>query len=525
MKKAFLQAALCLPLLASALGLQAQHTGHVCGSSTTDQQAIMERMLENRRNKVDLMSRMTMRRNNDSTVYVPVQFHLVANSNGTGYISIDNLWANMCRLNADYADQNIQFYLFGTPRYIANSSLYNNDGDDRTLASYLMALYRVDGAVNIFIGNVIGDITGQGGVTLGYYTGFPDVIYAIKSTVNGTSKTLTHEIGHYFTLAHPFFGWDGLDYADIIAGNGNKPPVYISNGILTEKVARTGGNENCQIAADGFCDTKPDYNFGLFAPGCAIPFPAVDPDSTTLDPASAATNFMSYFNDNCTTGFSDEQKEAIVLDVVSRGYDRLPTPNLTPVAAAPNIVWPAAGDLSPYTTLELRWDAVPNATQYTVVVDRMLNGNFVARVGEWVTGYNTLWLDLEPNKQYRWTVRATNNISFCDNFTSPATNFTTGNWAVGIDQIGNAGLASSKVFPNPASREGSVAIEMNVTENIEASISIVNAIGQAVMPRQNILLVQGANIETIDLSMLAAGLYFVNIETTQGRTTHKLRVD
>jgi hypothetical protein len=524
MKTAFLQAALCLPLLFAGFTAEAQHTGHVCGSTMTDQQATLDRMFENRRNRTALLSQLGEYRNNDSTIYIPIQFHLVGNSAGQGYISVDNLWANMCRLNADYADQNIQFYLFGSPRYIANTSLYNNDGDDRALASYLMALYRVRGCVNIFIGNVIGDIGGQGGVTLGYYTSYPDVIYAIKGTVNGTSKTLTHEIGHYFTLAHPFFGWDGQDYATTIATTGNKPPVTMG-GVLTEKVARTGGTENCQIAADGFCDTKPDYNFGLFAPGCVIPFPAVDPDSVRLDAASAADNYMSYFNDNCTNTFSPMQKEAIILDVISRGYDRLPAPSLAAVAAAPNTVWPTSASPAPNASLELRWDAVPNATLYTVTVDRTLNGNFVSRIGQWVTPYTTQWLNLEPNREYTWKVQATNAIDFCPNFTSAPTQFRTFGWAVGIDQLANTGIASSKVYPNPASRNGSVSIEMNAIQNTEATISISNSIGQTLMARQTVQLIQGTNIETLDLSMLAAGLYFVNIETTQGRTTHKLRVD
>jgi hypothetical protein len=524
MKKSILQAALCLPLLFSGFVAEAQQRPHVCGSTIAEQQAGLDRMFENRRNRTALLSRLGDYRNNDSTIYIPIQFHLVGNSAGQGYLSVENLWANMCRLNEDYADQNIQFYLFASPRYIANTSLYNNDEDDRSLASYLMALYRVEGCLNIFIGNVIGDITGQGGVTLGYYTPYPDVMYAIKSTVNGTSKTLTHEIGHFFTLAHPFFGWDGVDYATTIAGNGNKPPVTMG-GQLTEKVARSGGTENCQIAADGFCDTKPDYNFGLFAPGCVIPFAAVDPDSVRLDAASAADNYMSYFNDNCTNGFSPQQKEAIILDVVSRGFDRLPAPSLAAVTAAPNIVWPTSTAPSPYATLELVWDAVPNATQYTVTVDRTLNGNFVSRIGQWVTPYTTQWLDLEPNREYTWTVRANNSIDFCPNLSSAPMQFRTFDWAVGVDQLANTGITSSKVYPNPASRQGSVSIEMNVAQNTQATISISNSIGQTLMNRQTVQLVQGTNIETLDLSMLAAGLYFVNIETTQGRTTHKLRVD
>lgn len=525
MKKALLQMALCLPLLAGTDIARAQghtHTG-VCGTSVADQQVFMERMHENRRNRDAILARRDlMLRNNDSTVYIPLQFHFVGQSDGTGFINADNVWANMCRLNADYADQNIQFYLYAPPRYISSTSLYNNNDRGNGMVNYLMALNKVPQAVNIYIGNVIA--SSGFGTTLGYYTSYPDVIYCIRGTINGTSKTLTHELGHFFTLAHPFFGWEDQDYRDVAAVNGGKAPEYSGGGTLTERVARSGGSENCQIAADGFCDTKPDYNFGIFAGGCTMPFPAFDPDSVALDPASSADNYMSYFGDNCTNSFSNEQKDAIVLDVISRGYDLLPDPSLLEVSQAPVLTWPNETSPSPYTTAQLRWEAVPNATLYTVTIDRMINGTFVSRVGQWVTHENTLWVGLTPNHQFRWTVRATNSIDFCDNNAASA-DFVTYDWEVGVDQLGDSGLNDMRLFPNPANRQAPVALELDVTQHIEATISITNSLGQRVMPRQQLVLVQGTNVEQLDLSMLATGMYFVTVETSEGRTTRKLMLD
>ncbi len=516
MKKSILHLSLCLPLLYGSAEAIAQNQRHICGSSIEDQRPGVERLLENRRMRADLLARRDAKyRSGDTITYIPILFHIVGTSEGAGYISIEKIFENMCRLNTDYASQKIQFFMPRMPRYINNDALYTNDKGQ--LATYLMSLNRESGYVNVFIGDDIVE-NGGFGTILGYYTAFPDVVYAIKGTVNGSSKTLTHELGHYFTLPHPFFGWEDEQYTTVVAANGNKPPRMIG-GEYVEMVARTGGTDNCHLAADKFCDTKPDYNFGLFASGCSFAG-AVDPDSIPVDPASAADNFMSYFNDNCTVRFSEEQKEAIVMDVVARGYDRFAAPDTNHVSAAPSLVWPTAAAPSPYTMTNFRWTAAPHAAYYLVTVNRTLNNGatFVSRYGQWLTTSTDLWVDLQANTEYTWNVRAYNTLDFCG-YTSDMATTRTLNWTVGVNEV--AGIESSKVYPNPV-RNGIVTVEMTALQNTEANVSIVNALGQVVMAKQSMALIQGTNIETFDLSMLAAGVYVINIESNKGRISHKV---
>lgn len=257
----------------------ATHNHAACGVNPLEDQAIKNRMLDNRRNKVELLEKFSRGRGNDSTVYVPIQFHIVNKSDGTGGESNQDILDNLCRLNADYAGINVEFYLAGPTRVINQDLLYTNSFDNG-MANYFMGLYRVPGVVNIFVGNQIVN-SQSGGTTLGYYTSGLDIIYAIQGSVRGTGTTLTHELGHFFGLPHTFFGWENTQYGQVMTNTTGRTPTITLAGATVEYIARSGGLENCQIAADGFCDTDANYLFGFFGGaynnGCDYAATAIDP--------------------------------------------------------------------------------------------------------------------------------------------------------------------------------------------------------------------------------------------------------
>lgn len=266
----------------SSVQAQIQNTTHnhaQCGVDLTEGQAIKNRMLDNRRNKVELLEKFERGRGNDSTVYVPIQFHIVNKSDGTGGESNQDILDNLCRLNQDYAGINVEFYLAGPTRVINQDLLYTNSFDNG-MANYFMGLYRVPGVVNIFVGNQIVN-SQSGGTTLGYYTSGLDIIYAIQGSVRGSGTTLTHELGHFFGLPHTFFGWENSQYGGVMANTTGRTPTITLSGPRVEYIARSGGLENCQIAADGFCDTDANYLFGFFGGtynnGCTYAATAMDP--------------------------------------------------------------------------------------------------------------------------------------------------------------------------------------------------------------------------------------------------------
>jgi hypothetical protein len=298
MNKSVIIVVIFLSLLSfvSQINAQTHHNHAQCGVSIDEGIAIKSRMLENRRNKAELLAQAANSRSNDSTVFVPLQFHIVNKSDGTGGETITDILSNLCRLNDDYLHLNIEFYLAGPVRTINQDYLYNNDWSTG-LADYFMGLYKIDGVVNIFVGNQI--ISGQtGGTTLGYYTSGLDIIYAIRGSVNGNATTLTHELGHFFSLPHTFFGWENSNYATVMAGTNGRTPSFTLSGWPVENIARGGGNDNCTVAADGFCDTEPNYLFGFFGGtynnGCDYAATAHDPQGYLFRPemiAQTATSF------------------------------------------------------------------------------------------------------------------------------------------------------------------------------------------------------------------------------------------
>jgi hypothetical protein len=273
---------LLLGIQNSSVQAQIQNTTHnhaQCGVDQAEGQAIKNRMLDNRRNRVALLEKFERGRGNDSTTYVPIQFHIVNKSDGTGGESNQDILDNLCRLNADYAGINVEFYLAGPTRVINQNLLYTNSFANG-MANYFMGLYRVPGVVNIFVGNQIVN-SQSGGTTLGYYTSGLDIIYAIQGSVRGTGTTLTHELGHFFGLPHTFFGWENSQYGAVMANTTGRTPTITTNGNTVEFIARSGGLENCQIAADAFCDTDANYLFGFFGStynnGCTYAATATDP--------------------------------------------------------------------------------------------------------------------------------------------------------------------------------------------------------------------------------------------------------
>ena len=137
--------------------------------------------------------------------YVPIRFHLVGKSDGSGRVTETRVLDQLCILNEDYAPMEIQFYLKGNNyfNYINNTTVYDNHAN--TINTF-MTFQRDNGALNIFIVN---DAAPPGdnslGVTLGYYYPFvgKDWIVVRKDEVGNIKSTLPHEVGHFFQPAAP----------------------------------------------------------------------------------------------------------------------------------------------------------------------------------------------------------------------------------------------------------------------------------------------------------------------------------
>jgi hypothetical protein len=249
--------------------------------------SVRNRMFENRRNKIELTEQLSVARSNGEKLWTPIQFHIVRATDGSGGTTIPTVLNALCELNQRFDTVGIQFYLHSEVRQINQSLLY--DDGLSNYATYYMRMYKVPGVLNVF---VVNETPGAGGF---YRGGVQDdyiclPLYAVQPGI----INLTHEAGHYFSLPHPFFGWEDLTYGSVTDNANGRTPTILPSGVPVENLHRTGGLDNCYLAADGFCDTDPSYGFGSAGSsannGCEYVSTAVDPNGYLFRPNVIAEN-------------------------------------------------------------------------------------------------------------------------------------------------------------------------------------------------------------------------------------------
>ncbi len=197
-------------------------------------------------------------RGGDTTLYVPVTVHILGTDAGGGYYPVASVLDDFCQLNEDFEPSNIQFFLEGEFNYIDNSSWYNHDNIEDGYE--MMTLNNIPNTINCYYVSVA---AGSGG----YNLPSADGIALRNGNMGPGSHTWAHEIGHNLSVQHTFLGWEGdlYSYSDptpteVYYNYTLFKPVFNPDTIIidtaeVELVART----NCTTAADGFCDTPPDY--------------------------------------------------------------------------------------------------------------------------------------------------------------------------------------------------------------------------------------------------------------------------
>ena len=392
-------------LFTSLSGLSAQASPLPCGLQHEHAQAIKARMLAQRERigSADLQRQ----RQNRSITYIPVTLHLVGTTDGGSLPNFGSSLGMICRLNADFADQDIQFYWQPPVRYLLNSAAYRLDDDWPYFTN------KVANTLNVYVNSNSSPDLG----VAGYYDPGYDYVYMNAAYANTVSNTITHEVGHFFTLPHTFYGWEGINAttmptsnAPLDLGNGHGPPEYVT---------RTGSNTNCLTAADGFCDTPADYL--SFRIRCPFNSSAVrDPDGQAIIPD--AQNFMSYFYDECVNRFSQEQKDAMLRDIIARNWTNFPAPVYLPFTPgySHQILNPLEGQAVPVNgSLDLSWQAISGARGYWIEVERTLSNGIPLDMvfSGLVEGQEQIRVPgsvLRASGHYRWRIRAFNVVEGCE---------------------------------------------------------------------------------------------------------------
>jgi hypothetical protein len=470
----------------------------------------------------------------NTTTYLPLTFHVVGTDDSLGMAPLSSVLGSFCKLNQDFSATGIQFYIKPPIRFIYNSDFHSHDSVH--IGGTNMLNYNIDSTINVYF------VAAPGQGNCGYNLPYAGVAMS-NNCLSG--HTFAHELGHALALPHTFLGWEGgqswngapqqsftspaptevtINYTDF------KDTQYLDtliiDTVLVEYVTRAGANANCHIAADGFCDTPADYlayrwvcnqTTGLST------LPQLDPDSVSF--TSDGWYIMSYAQDYCQVGFSQEQINAMLSFVTTEKPELLGNPNPfrdTIDGSSLILLEPAAAEIIDVDNPSFRWTAVPNATQYLLQIYRqpMGGGQIVEEVIVSDTFYQSpLTYPTRPDIfPYAWRVMPFNYGYTCEQYSS-AQSFNT-DAAINVEFTENK-LFGWEIFPNPSTLGTNLQISIASDEGLNADFSIYNAQGQRLWSQAQPIDAGKTNFQVQIPSFWAAGLYFVELRKADGRVELK----
>jgi hypothetical protein len=406
------------------------------------------------------------------TYYIPMKVHIVGNDEGTGYYNVSYLLTAICELNEHFAATGFVYYIYGDLHYIDETDYYEHNFFD---GSDMMDENNVDDLLNIYF---VADPAGN----CGYFSPSDNAVAVAKSCALPGGTTIAHEFGHYFSLPHTFYGWE--------FGTPDDDDQEWVNGV------------NCNTAADGFCDTPPDYL--PYRWNCPGPLQTdINGDSFYSD----GTFYMSYSNDACTDKFSVEQQDAMIANLLGPRNDMLdfPIPVYVDLTTLPTPVTPedlATGTFPDYTYIE--WTPVEGATQYHLQL--AFSASFSAIAEDVITSNNYYEArELLGDKKYFWRVRPLAPLNTCEG-TSIAQSFTTGNVLSNIQE--SELFNQIAVYPNPATAGKNITINYTLLAGFDGSMQIFDVTGKVIV-NQQVSLISGNNAINVAIPQVGNGIYFI----------------
>ncbi len=482
-------------------------TAQYCG---TPQETLLER--------VDFNTRFPASERN-AVKYIPVTFHLVAATNGSGRIQEEDVFKQLANLNVQYADQEAIFYI-DTLKYLNNDAVFNTPHS--VAATIQMRLTEDKNSVNVFITNTANDGGGSPGTVLAYYDPQEDWIVSKKGQINGTTSTLAHELGHFFSLPHPHAGWDCVPYTTSEYTN----PVNVD---FTKPCESGGGSllielqngSNCATAGDRICDTPPDYNLGLLHQNnCNENTSIRDKNGDVIMPI--VNNFMGYYNGCSSYTFTQTQKNLMNTDfyTIQRAYIRTgKVPNTTPVTQPVNYIYPINGEETSGTTdIVLDWEDVPGANRYMILIDRFASFTFAPQ--KYFVYTSQLTIDSLPlGVTYHWKVWPYNE-SQTGAMYSQTQNFKVGE-GTGVNDITD--INDYFISPNPSAQGQGATLTLSSVKAFDAQLNLMDASGHILL-RQQLAIPSGYSQQIISTKSLAAGIYFVVLHSESGTLVERLMI-
>jgi hypothetical protein len=449
------------------------------------------------------------KKNGTTRKVVSITLHLVSDDDESRRLSINRAFKLVCELNELMDTANL-FFFVNDVKFIKNStwnadatnhySDFSNLKEDNTINVFLVGNTSSADLCGVYVGTAVN----QGNA------GGRDII-AVSATCANAS-TLSHEIGHFLSLPHTFYGWENRGTA---GSTGNAPN-------FAERV----DNSNCSTAGDKICDTPPDYLYARWSNGnCA----ASGTVSLVIDDANASveltdpngveftvdgTNIMSYSSNDCMTYFSEDQIEAMHFNLETyRSSYILENIDETPIQETISVISPLATDTVPFNEATLSWNPVLGATHYLVQVNYVPSFATGLMVAEEITTSTSIDIfNLEPNRTFRWRVIPYHGAHTCEN--AFVKSFFVGDFSVGENEYAIDEIAKLNLYPNPTEINRKLTLKIYAKEALDIDFTILNSIGQVVQNGQ-MNLTKGNNFIKIQHGSLGKGIFILAIRKEQ----------
>ncbi len=437
-------------------------------------------------------------------LYVPTTLHIVGGSNSTTLDARQAITA-VCEMNERFVSARMRFFLMPDDpiRYHFNSEWNNHDFSG---GAELITTNNLPGRMNAYL---VSDPAGN----CGYY--WLDAIVLGRGCSASGNTTWSHEAGHFFSLPHPFVGWEGASL------DPSKPAPPFINGTEVEKI----DGSNCQSASDGFCDTEPDYL--TYRWGCNSDFrsPVVQKDPNGVQFRSDATLYMGYSLDACASRFTPEQIEAMRANYDDEHADyRLtePVQKDLPANFSVQLSSPIDSVLVQYNNVTLEWKPVENATIYSVELSFVSNFGALLFTSTVINDTKvTVTKPLPNNRLMYWRVRAYSGWDLCATGQVVQRGvFKTQNLLATNDL---ERTLSSELSPNPVAAGLPATLTLSTEEYMDALLTLTDAAGRQCF-RQILNIAPGENRLEIPTSNLSTGLYIVSLQNEKGVILKRLAV-
>lgn len=244
-----------------------------------------------------------------------------------------------------------------------------------------------------------------------------------------------------------------------------------------------------------------------------------DEQTRTVNKADHAGKLLAYFS--FTTGTTANVEPAAGFDLIYWRYmTKLPVPGTTEV-----IDYLVTGIVNGKNVTAAKADGIDPATvQFATYADSF--GTNVDVIGQdWKSFSGTAW-SVDPDRVY--FVRTADSHVWKLHFTTFGGS-TTGKAVFEKTDLGiisgtndlPGAVSGFEIFPNPATTEANILLELNENPPSEARLSLFDATGHLVLNKK-INVQKGLNGYVLPTGELATGTYFLNIDLGKGAISKKL---